>query len=295
MVGLRVIELGSTVAGPFCSRLLADFGAEVIKVEQVDGDVIRSFGHRRANRSLYNASIQRGKKIVAIDLHTEEGRSLVRSLCQGADVVVENFRAGSLERWGLGYEDLSKANPGLVLVRISGFGQDGPYCERGGYGVVCEAVSGLREITGDPDRPPPRIATSMADYIAGFPRFIKRNNRIGILSRPHFHPRRSNRHTRHGDSFDRRPLLKQTVNVRRRNMPLDDIAIHNSGMATHEFRGNSVYPLVRGYILNIEYLDLETTAAHMADPGLTTPAAGGFVNCDEWCGFSTAYHSGHHH
>tara|TARA_B100000959_G_scaffold47243_1_gene48264 strand:+ start:1060 stop:2325 length:1266 start_codon:yes stop_codon:yes gene_type:complete len=167
MVGLRVIELGSTVAGPFCSRLLADFGAEVIKVEQVDGDVIRSFGHRRANRSLYNASIQRGKKIVAIDLHTEEGRSLVRSLCQGADVVVENFRAGSLERWGLGYEDLSKANPGLVLVRISGFGQDGPYCERGGYGVVCEAVSGLREITGDPDRPPPRIATSMADYIAG--------------------------------------------------------------------------------------------------------------------------------
>ncbi len=128
---------------------------------------MRSFGHRREGRSLYNASLQRGKKIVSINLRTDEGRALVRRLCEGADIVVENFRAGSLERWGLGYETLSVANPGLVMVRISGFGQDGPYSDRGGYGVVCEAVSGLREITGDPDRPPPRVATSMADYIAG--------------------------------------------------------------------------------------------------------------------------------
>ncbi len=167
LVGLRVIELGSTVAGPFCARLLADFGADVIKVEQPDGDTIRTFSHRRDGRSLYNASIQRGKKIVSIDLRTDEGRQLVRSLCEGADIVVENFRAGSLERWGLGYESLSAINSGLVMVRISGFGQDGPYSDRGGYGVVCEAVSGLREITGDPDLPPPRVATSMADYIAG--------------------------------------------------------------------------------------------------------------------------------
>jgi crotonobetainyl-CoA:carnitine CoA-transferase CaiB-like acyl-CoA transferase len=167
LTGLSVVELGSTIAGPFCSRLLADFGADVIKVEQADGDASRSFGHRREGRSLYNASLQRGKKIVSINLRTDEGRALVRRLCEGADIVVENFRAGSLERWGLGYETLSITNPGLVMVRISGFGQDGPYSDRGGYGVVCEAVSGLREITGDPDRPPPRVATSMADYIAG--------------------------------------------------------------------------------------------------------------------------------
>ena len=167
LAGLRVIELGSTVAGPFCARLLADFGADVIKVEQPDGDTIRTFSYRRDGRSLYNASISRGKKIVSINLRSDEGRQLVRNLCEGADIVVENFRAGSLERWGLGYEALSAVNPGLVMVRISGFGQDGPYSDRAGYGVICEAVSGLREITGDPDRPPPRVATSMADYIAG--------------------------------------------------------------------------------------------------------------------------------
>jgi crotonobetainyl-CoA:carnitine CoA-transferase CaiB-like acyl-CoA transferase len=155
------------VAGPFCARLLADFGADVIKVEQAEGDAVRSFGHRREGRSLYNASMQRGKRIASIDLRTEEGRSLVRRLCESADIVVENFRPGTLERWGLGYEALSAANPGLVLVRISGFGQDGPYSGKAGYGVVCEAVSGLREITGEPGRPPPRVATSLTDYIAG--------------------------------------------------------------------------------------------------------------------------------
>jgi len=167
LAGLCVVELGSTVAGPFCARLLADFGADVIKVEQEEGDTIRTFSHRKDGVSLYNASMQRGKRIASINLRTDDGRELVRRLCYGADIVVENFRPGTLERWGLGYEDLAKANPGLIMVRISGFGQDGPYAPRGGYGVVCEAVSGLREITGDPDRPPPRVATSMADYIAG--------------------------------------------------------------------------------------------------------------------------------
>ena len=165
--GLRAIELGSTVAGPFCARLLADFGADVIKVEQAEGDTLRTFSHRHNGRSLYNASMQRGKRIVSINLRTDEGRGLVRRLCEDADIVVENFRPGTLERWELGYDVLSAANPGLVMVRISGFGQDGPYSARGGYGVVCEAVSGLREITGDPDRPPPRVATSLTDYIAG--------------------------------------------------------------------------------------------------------------------------------
>ena len=119
---------------------MADFGADVIKVEQADGDTIRSFSHRVDGHSLYNATMQRGKKIVSINLRTDEGRALVKQLCLDADIVVENFRAGSLEKWGLGYEVLSSENPGLIMVRISGFGQDGPYADRGGYGVVCEAV-----------------------------------------------------------------------------------------------------------------------------------------------------------
>lgn len=167
LAGYRAVELGSTVAGPFCARLLADFGCDVIKIEQAEGDAVRSLGHRHKGRSLYNASIQRGKRIVSLDLRTDKGRDLARQLCEQADIVVENFRPGTLEGWGLGYDTLSKNNPGLVMVRISGFGQDGPYSRRGGYGVVCEAVSGLREITGEPDRPPPRAATPLTDYIAG--------------------------------------------------------------------------------------------------------------------------------
>ena len=167
LTGLRAIELGSTVAGPFCARLLADFGCDVIKVEQAEGDAIRSLGHRHKGRSLYNASIQRGKRNISINLRTDAGQRLTRRLCETADIVVENFRPGTLEGWGLGFDTLSDANPGLIMVRISGFGQDGPYSKRGGYGVVCEATSGLREITGDPDRPPPRTATPLTDYIAG--------------------------------------------------------------------------------------------------------------------------------
>ena len=167
LVGLRAIELGSTVAGPFCSRLLADFGCDVVKVEQPDGDAVRSLGHQKDGRSLYNTSIQRGKRNVSLNLRSDAGRDLARRLCEGADIVVENFRPGTLEGWGLGYDNLSAVNPGLVMVRVSGFGQDGPYSARAGYGIVCEAVSGLRQITGDPDRPPPRTATPMTDYIAG--------------------------------------------------------------------------------------------------------------------------------
>ena len=165
--GCRVVELGSTVAGPFCARLLADFGADVIKVEQLEGDAVRSMGKRKDGRSLYGASILRNKRIIATDMRSDEARALVRQLSARADIVVENFRPGTLERWGLGYETLSADNPGLVLVRISGYGQDGPGSRRPGYGVVCEAFGGLREITGDPDRPPARVAVSMTDYITG--------------------------------------------------------------------------------------------------------------------------------
>jgi crotonobetainyl-CoA:carnitine CoA-transferase CaiB-like acyl-CoA transferase len=162
LTGVRVLELGSTVAGPFCGRLLADFGAEVIKVEVAEGDTVRSMGKRLDGRSLYAASIFRNKNLISVDLRSPQGQE-VRS----CDVVVENFRPGALERWNLGYEDLSKINPALVMVRISGFGQTGPYAERPGFGVIGEALSGLRHITGDPDRPPARVAVSLTDNITG--------------------------------------------------------------------------------------------------------------------------------
>jgi crotonobetainyl-CoA:carnitine CoA-transferase CaiB-like acyl-CoA transferase len=165
--GYRVLEIGSTVAGPFCGRLLADFGAEVIKVEDPRGDAVRSMGKRLHGRSLYAASIFRNKALVAIDLRTEQGRGLVADLAADSDVLIENFRPGNMEAWGMGYRALSERNPRLVMVRISGFGQDGPYRDRPGYGVIGEALSGLRYITGDPDRPPSRVAVSMTDYITG--------------------------------------------------------------------------------------------------------------------------------
>ncbi len=167
LAGYRVIELGSTVAGPFCARLMADFGAEVIKVEQLEGDAVRSMGNQKDGRSLYGASILRNKHNVSIDLRQQQGRDIVARLIRSADIVIENFRPGTLEKWGMGYDELVKTNPGLVLVRISGYGQDGPYSRRPGYGVVCEAISGIREVTGDPDRPPARVAVSMTDYITG--------------------------------------------------------------------------------------------------------------------------------
>lgn len=167
LVGYRVLELGSTVAGPFCGRLLADFGAEVVKVEPAEGDAVRTMGKRSEGESLYAASILRNKSLISLDLRSEEGRDIVRKLVGESDVVVENFRPGALEKWGLGYEALSAINPKLVMVRISGFGQDGPYCQRAGYGVIGEAVSGLRHVTGDPDRPPSRAAVSLTDQLTG--------------------------------------------------------------------------------------------------------------------------------
>lgn len=167
LAGYRVLELGSTVAGPFCGRLMADFGAEVIKVEPMEGDAVRTMGKSCEGESLYAASILRNKSLVALDLRSEEGRDIVRQLAKQCDVLVENFRPGALEKWGLGYQELSEINPKLVMVRISGFGQTGPYRERPGYGVIGEAVSGLRHVTGDPDRPPTRAAVSLTDYFTG--------------------------------------------------------------------------------------------------------------------------------
>ncbi len=165
--GYRVLELGSTVAGPFCGRLFADFGAEVIKVEPMEGDVIRSIGSHYQGKSLYASSIFRNKSLIAVDLRTHEGQDVARKIAARADFVIENFKPGTLEKWRLGYDDLRALNPRIIMVRISGYGQTGPYSKRPGYGIICEAVGGLRHLTGDPDRPPARVAVSLTDYVTG--------------------------------------------------------------------------------------------------------------------------------
>ncbi|HEY4068764.1 MAG TPA: CaiB/BaiF CoA-transferase family protein [Burkholderiaceae bacterium] len=164
---LTVLELGSTIAGPFCGRLLADFGAQVIKVEDPAGDVLRSMGEIVNGKSLHAASLLRNKLVVAADMRTPGGRDVVKRLAAKSDILIENFRPGALEKWGLGYDELAKLNRGLVMVRISGYGQTGPYSARPGYGVVSEATSGLRYINGYPEAPPARMGTPLTDYVTG--------------------------------------------------------------------------------------------------------------------------------
>lgn len=163
--GYRVLELGSTVAGPFCGRLLADFGAEVIKVEPPEGDPVRTMGKHVDGHSLYAASILRNKKLVCLDLRKQQARDVVSKLATNCDIVVENFRPGTLEKWGIGYEQLSALNPKLIMVRISGFGQTGPYRERPGYGFLGDAVGGMLHINGYPDLPPVRAAVPVTDML----------------------------------------------------------------------------------------------------------------------------------
>lgn len=165
---LRVVELGQLLAGPFCGQLLGDFGAEVVKVEDPGkGDPMRQWGREKPyGTSLWWPVVARNKKSVTADLRTEHGQDLVRRLIDSADVLVENFRPGTLERWGLGPEQLWETNPGLVVTRVTGFGQSGPYSQRAGYGSIGEAMGGIRYVTGDPDRPPARTGISLGDSLA---------------------------------------------------------------------------------------------------------------------------------
>lgn len=166
--GVRVIELGQLLAGPFAGCILAYFGAEVIKVEPPgNGDPIRNWRVLENGTSLWWRSIARNKKSVTIDLRQEEGRDLAKQLMQGADVVIENFRPGTMEKWGLGPEEVKAFNPKLVYGRISGYGQDGPYSSKPGFASVCEAISGFRYVTGFPGEAPVRSNLSIGDTIAG--------------------------------------------------------------------------------------------------------------------------------
>ena len=167
--GLTVIEMGTLIAGPFCGQILGDFGATVIKIEDPKaGDPMRQWGRSLPKgHSPWWPVIGRNKRSVTLDLRTAEGQDIARRLIGGADVLVENFRPGAMEKWGLGYERLSADNPGLVMARVSGFGQTGPYSSRAGYALIGEAMGGLRYITGEPDRAPARAGISVGDSLAG--------------------------------------------------------------------------------------------------------------------------------
>ena len=165
--GIRVLELGSLIAGPFCAKTLADFGAEVIKIEPPgEGDALRRWRRMRNGVSLWWQVQSRNKKSVTCDLRRPEGQEIVRRLARGCDIVIENFRPGALEKWNLGWDALSRENPRLILVRISGYGQSGPYRERPGFAAIAEAMGGLRYVNGYPDRPPARPNLSIGDTLA---------------------------------------------------------------------------------------------------------------------------------
>src|SRR4051794_13596620 len=166
--GIRVLELGSFIAGPFAGRLFGDFGAEVIKIEKPQGgDELRDWRKTRGQTSMLFRTLDRNKKSVVLDLRSDVGREAVKKIAAQCDVVIENFRPGTLEKWGLGPEVLTGINPDVVVVRISGYGQTGPYKDRAGFGSSAESFAGLRYITGEPDRPAGRAAASMGDTVAG--------------------------------------------------------------------------------------------------------------------------------
>ena len=162
--GIRVLELGQLIAGPFCGQLLADLGAEVIKIELPGrGDPMREWGR---GEPLWWPIVARNKKCITLDVRTEKGRSIIQELVERSDIVLENFRPGTMEKWGLGYADLVKSNKAVIMVRVSGYGQNGPYASRAGYGGIGEAMGGLRYIVGDPSTPPSRVGISIGDSLA---------------------------------------------------------------------------------------------------------------------------------
>jgi formyl-CoA transferase len=168
LAGLRLIEMGTLLAGPFCGQLMGDFGAEVIKVEPPDqGDPMREWGREKAHgMSLWWPVVARNKKSITLNLREKEGQEIARDLISKADFLLENFRPGTLERWNLSYEKLNEINPRLIMIRVSGFGQTGPYASRAGFGAVGEAMGGLRYVCGDPSTPPSRMGISIGDSLA---------------------------------------------------------------------------------------------------------------------------------
>lgn len=166
--GLRVIELGQLIAGPFASKILAEFGADVIKIEPPKtGDPLRTWRLLHEGTSVWWAAHARNKRSVTLDLRQHEGQEVIRKLAVDADILIENFRPGAMEKWGLGFQALHAINPKLIMLRVSGYGQSGPYRDRPGFGVIGEAMGGLRYLSGEPGRPPVRVGVSIGDTLSG--------------------------------------------------------------------------------------------------------------------------------
>lgn len=166
--GLKVLEMGQLLAGPFCASMLAGFGAEVIKIEKPKtGDPLRVWRKLHKGTSLWWLSMGRNKKSITLDMTNSRGQEIAKKLAAKVDIVLENFKPGTMEKWGMGYEDLKRINPKIIMVRVSGWGQTGPYSSRPGYANVAEGVGGMRYTTGYPDRPPVRTGTSIGDTLAG--------------------------------------------------------------------------------------------------------------------------------
>ncbi|HET7763588.1 MAG TPA: CoA transferase [Burkholderiales bacterium] len=194
--GLKVVELGQLIAGPFAGKFFADFGAEVIKIEPPGGDPLRQWRKLHRGTSLWWYVQNRNKKSVTVDLRLPEGQEIVRRIAADADVVIENFRPGTLEKWGLGYDRLAAENPGLVMLRLSGFGQSGPYRDQAGFGAVAESMGGLRYVTGFPDRPPVRPNLSIGDALASL------HGVIGVLIALHHRDANGGRSSGRGQVVD---------------------------------------------------------------------------------------------
>src|SRR6187551_985923 len=180
LAGLKVLELGQLIAGPFAAKTLADFGADIIKIETPGaGDPLRKWRLLKDGTSVWWQVQSRNKRSVALDLKSPEAQAIVRQLALDADVLIENFRPGAMEGWGLGPDDLLALNPRLIMLRISGYGQTGPYRDKPGFGVVAEAMSGLRHLTAEPGRVPVRVGVSMGDTLASL------HGVIGVLMALH--------------------------------------------------------------------------------------------------------------
>ena len=203
--GIRVVELGQVIAGPFCAQLLGDLGAEVVKVEPPGkGDVLRQWGHADVTGdSLWWSVAGRNKRSITVDLRTAGGQQLVRDLVTHADILVENFRPGTLEGWGSAGTDLSALARELIMVRISGFGQTGPYARRAGYASIGEAMGGLRALTGYPDLPPIRVASRSATRSPGMFGALGALARAGARATDRARPGRRREHLRVGAGGDR--------------------------------------------------------------------------------------------
>jgi len=236
-----VLELGSLIAGPFCAKTFADFGAEVVKIEPPgEGDALRKWRRMRNGVSLWWQVQSRNKKSVTCDLRRTEGQEIVRRLARRAHIVVENFRPGALEKWNLGYESLARDNPALVLVRISGYGQTGPYRERPGFAAFVEAVGGMRYVNGFPDRPPARANLSLGDTIAAL------HGVIGALLALH-----EARRTGRGQVVDV-ALYEAIFNCMESLLPEYDAQGYvreRSGSALPGIAPSNLYPCKDGYVL----------------------------------------------